>query len=271
MFPNLPRSSAAAGAGGARYRPFLHSIAAPARSSARSGGDAVPIDIVKTVDSSLANSGVSIVLRDLDELVKRLPALVESERLDDILLHLLVLQAVIDLDQMLGPFFTFDAPQRADRAVAKLLVFFVFRDRDQLGNSFAVIAVAPQHIANDLAFDFRVADRIIKLNQAVDRRIAPHPVDSLQRLVSDRRIGVALDNIRQYVEQFAFWDDRGFAPIVLFPSTGRYAPVVLFPTGNYHSSRSWIAVSGNCGSGSRHRNRLCHRRFLTHIQCFNRI
>src|SRR5262245_49589609 len=38
MSPSLKRSIPAVGASGARYRPFLHSTAEPARSLARSGG-----------------------------------------------------------------------------------------------------------------------------------------------------------------------------------------------------------------------------------------
>lgn len=103
---------------------------------------AMAVNVVKAADGVLANRRVGVALGYLNQFINRLAALVVSQRADDVLLHLLILQTVVNLDQGVRAFVAFDIAEVTDGAVAQFLVLFRLGDRGQLGDGLAVVYFA---------------------------------------------------------------------------------------------------------------------------------
>ena len=69
---------------------------------------ALVVHVVKVADGELAHDRVGIVLGDGDQFIEGFAAPVLGQRADDVLLHLLVLQAVVNLDQGVRAFIASD-------------------------------------------------------------------------------------------------------------------------------------------------------------------
>src|SRR5215471_3458254 len=133
---------------------------------------ALVVHIVKVADGELTHGRVGIVLGDLDQFIDGFAAPVLGQRADDVLLHFLILQSVINLDQGVRPFVAFDIAEIRNRLVAQFLVLLRFGDSGQLGDGLAVVhfvgaAFAAQQVTDYFAFDLYVADSVVKLDQRV--------------------------------------------------------------------------------------------------------
>src|SRR5262249_43633946 len=124
--------------------------------------EAAAVHIGKSLDGELAHGRIGIVLGDLNQFVDGFAAPVVRQRADDVLLHLLVLQSVVNLDQGVRAFVPFDVAEITDGPVAQFFILLRFGDGGQLGDGFTVVyfggaAFTAQQVTDDFAFDLHVA------------------------------------------------------------------------------------------------------------------